>query len=277
MLRAFQRYLRRPANEFVIALCIALAIALAVVSLSSQSPFNQAPNIKAEQQTSKAVEANQNTGGSGDTINPASRRDGPNGSDEATEYWTIFRHKLKITDTLLVLFTFTLWWATQRLVRGSEETAERQLRAYVFGTYHSVNVTADAKGTPFKVMIQYEVRNYGQTPAHRIRNAAYVAKLPWPMPRDFVVQSPKWDDPRTVSLAPGQFMFQNDEIPYEVLPNGQRYYLVALIEYFDVFGQKRTTKLCASGDIDRFLKNRTGQPGGDDVPFEIAPQHNDAE
>jgi hypothetical protein len=39
-------------------------------------------------------------------------------NDEASEYWTNFGHHLKITDTLLVLFTFAPWWATQGLWDG---------------------------------------------------------------------------------------------------------------------------------------------------------------
>jgi hypothetical protein len=228
----------------VIALCIVLAISLIAVSLAPQSPFNHAPSI-------------------------ARNHNGQNGGDEATEYWTIFGRRLKITDTLLVLFTFTLWWANQRLVGGSEETAERQLRAYIFGAPVVLNVEIDQAGKPTNITMRYEAKNWGQTPAYRIRNAAYVAKLPWPLPRDFVVQSPKWDDPRTIALGPGQSTFQQDTIPYEVLPKDQRFYLVALIEYFDAFGNKRTTKLCASGDVDKFLRNATGHSGGDDVVFEI--------
>jgi len=52
------------------------------------------------------------------------------GPPEATEYWTIARHHLKITDTLLVVFTFFLavstvflWLATRR----SAQIAERAL------------------------------------------------------------------------------------------------------------------------------------------------------
>ena len=91
MLKSF---LRRPSNAFLIAVCIVLAIALvSVLSL----PFKQLSEI----------------------------------NTEASEYWTIFGHHLKITDTLLVLFTFTLWWATRDLVKGAEATAERELRAYI--------------------------------------------------------------------------------------------------------------------------------------------------
>jgi hypothetical protein len=47
---------------------------------------------------------------------------------------------------LLAIVTLFLWWATRGLVRGAEETARRQLRAYVFveaaGMY---NVTTSSR------------------------------------------------------------------------------------------------------------------------------------
>jgi hypothetical protein len=56
-----------------------------------------------------------------------------------SEYWTIAEHELKITDTLVAVFTallffatLLLFFATRALVLGAEKTAERQLRAYVF-------------------------------------------------------------------------------------------------------------------------------------------------
>jgi hypothetical protein len=84
-------FLRRPTNAFLIALCIAPAIALASVSLSPNSPFNQRSDISAEQSAKRSTQSERSPQ-----------------SDEASEYWTIFGHHLKITDTLLVLFTFTL-------------------------------------------------------------------------------------------------------------------------------------------------------------------------
>jgi hypothetical protein len=109
-----RRFLRQPANSLVIAVCIALAIALVSISLSATFPFNATRN------SSNAISSIEQTGTDTD------RR------DEASEYWSILGHRLKITDTLLVIFTFTLWWATRDLVIGAKDTTQRQLRAYVF-------------------------------------------------------------------------------------------------------------------------------------------------
>jgi hypothetical protein len=59
---------------------------------------------------------------------------------EGTEFWPpIFGYRLKVTDTLVALFTallfiatWLLWLATKKLVLGAENTAERQLRAHVY-------------------------------------------------------------------------------------------------------------------------------------------------
>ena len=73
MLKSFRSYQRRPSNGFVLALCIALTITLIAVSLSAKSPFTRSTNLETEQ------------------------------IDEGSEYWAIFGHRLKITDTLLVV------------------------------------------------------------------------------------------------------------------------------------------------------------------------------
>ncbi len=158
-----KRYLRRRANnEFWIALCIALAIALVTVSLSSKSPFNQRPEIHSKQNSGESVKAQKNAGNAEPPIEATSQHNRHEGGNEASEYWTIFGHRLKITDSLLVVFAFTLWWATRALVFGAEGTAERQLRAYVFIT-DGGNISIDP--TTFRVFIK--LRNSGQTPGYK--------------------------------------------------------------------------------------------------------------
>jgi hypothetical protein len=64
------------------------------------------------------------------------------GGEQGTEFWPpLWGYRVKVTDSLLVAFTFLLfvatwllWRATRNLVRGADQTAERQLRAYVLVT-----------------------------------------------------------------------------------------------------------------------------------------------
>jgi hypothetical protein len=168
--RILRQFLRRPSNAFLIALCIALTIALLSVSLSPQSPFNQRPNINAEQNSSESVESQRNSNNLTAPVNTASQDNRNNGSDQASEFWTIFGHRLKITDTLLVLFTFTLWWATLGLVSGADETAERDLRAYVlledtFFIYAGEAPRIDSPDREFTDVHKLRIKNFGQTPA----------------------------------------------------------------------------------------------------------------
>lgn len=61
--------------------------------------------------------------------------------------------------------TIGLWFATRRLVRGAENTAERQLRAYIFVS-DSSRLGGPSPAPEFRIV----VKNFGQTPA---RNGTY--------------------------------------------------------------------------------------------------------
>src|ERR1700731_188636 len=193
MLKQIRRFFQRPANEFLIGVCIALVIALIAVSLSPQSPFNYAPYINPEQNANKSVGSQQNSNRVEKTVDAIRNRDGNDGAQEATEYWSIFGHRVKITDTLLVIFTFTLWLATRDLVATSKDTAQRQLRAYVSGggmrtrgeregpigvRHHPLAHVIETDTVPVRWRIiepldsfDIHINNHGQTPArlHHIR------------------------------------------------------------------------------------------------------------
>ena len=70
---------------------------------------------------------------------------------------------------ILAFGTLFLWLATKRLVRGAENTAERELRAYV-GVHllqrpDGANPTFDGIKGPW---IALEIRNFGKTPAYKL-------------------------------------------------------------------------------------------------------------
>lgn len=65
---------------------------------------------------------------------------------------------------ILAIATFFLWWATRALVKGAEDTAQRQLRAYVFVAFadlRNVGVGGPMIGT-------VRIVNNGQTPAYKL-------------------------------------------------------------------------------------------------------------
>ena len=94
-----------------------------------------------------------------------------------------FDHRLKITDSLLVLFTFTLWIATRRLVIGAEDTAERQLRAYAWAqTKPTRNISGNFE-------IQTIIKNTGQTPAHEVQSWTMTDFFDHPLPSGHAFKS----------------------------------------------------------------------------------------
>jgi hypothetical protein len=91
---------------------------------------------------------------------------------EGTEFWPpLFGgYRLKVTDTLLVTVTFllfaatlALWWSTRRLVKSGENTAKRQLRAYIVATIKGCDVPETSDGI---FTFHLAIKNTGQTPAH---------------------------------------------------------------------------------------------------------------
>jgi hypothetical protein len=137
-----------------------------------QEPPRQTAQIPAEQQanspdcTQQDTMRNQDNASSSSTEKHEPERNADKSYDEASEFWTIFGRRLKITDTFLVVFTFLvfgatglLWWTTRDLVRGAEDTAERQLRAYVLPEKALLVNINDP--TPHYI---FHAKNYGQTP-----------------------------------------------------------------------------------------------------------------
>jgi hypothetical protein len=149
---------------------------------------------------------------------------------------------VKYGEWLLFLATMALFWATWRLVVGAEETAERQLRAYV-------HISA-ARALPRGDRIDYyiEAKNYGQTPAYDVR-LRYIIAL-----RDFPPAEPfSYPDGPLVSSAvlPPDTPMHDAFTPDQVLgPNQKRrflagevaIYVFGIITYVDIFRRRRTTE-----------------------------------
>jgi len=78
---------------------------------------------------------------------------------------------------LIAIFTGTLWWSTRKLwvstrntLKHAQETAERQLRAYVFVESHSDSeVHKPVVSTDGQSVLPLKVFNRGQTPAYDVR------------------------------------------------------------------------------------------------------------
>lgn len=173
--------------------CMALPLMTFVFAVTeSQKESQQAPWVETKKQTKDSPPTQENRSIStkstlsGAETNAGSRKSSEyanNRGDEGTEFWpALFGYRLKITDTLLVLFTFGLFCATiylyratRDLVVGAEETAKRQLRAYVAmeSVFFAVGEIDALFAETFRFAgrvfttdnLKIRPKNYGSTPA----------------------------------------------------------------------------------------------------------------
>jgi hypothetical protein len=243
-----------------------LVLSSTVYSQQSQ----ETPQVKPQQQTESALKQEKNADKSVEKTNnvapnspivvtlPAKveeKRDTNKTDEEGTEFWPPFLgYRLKITDTLLVLFTaglfgatYFLWSATKNLVNGAEETAERQLRAYVFFEKGGISDKTQDSATPIFNLV---FRNYGQTPtkgAYWIDSAVGAINDE----RQFPISERRITE--TFQLAPGAFLsvinFNDEPQQLRLFPEQAKafsesriaFFIFGCLEYTDAFGKSRKT------------------------------------
>jgi hypothetical protein len=109
---------------------------------------------------------------------------------------------VRLGEWLLIAATLGLWWATVRLVRGADRTAERQLRAYVSvesGTYCRQN-----KRKRLNFDFQPLVTNNGVSPAYDVRMVSNIGVVSPIIPAEFNYTLPVGPNPSVTMIAPGQ-------------------------------------------------------------------------
>jgi hypothetical protein len=228
-------------KEFLIAICISLAIAL--VSVILVPPYHPPQTQQAE--------SGQKANNSLETQNDS--KDAKNRNDDASEYWTILGRRLKITDTLLVLFTFTLWWATRKLVIGSEDAAKRQLRSYVFLGYSPLEF-CDKRAT-----FTLKMSNVGKMPGF-IKEVGYAFVVRDSLPKrrrdaDWTWKALEWD---LAIPADGK----QDITPLQ--SEAGEHFFIAYIQYQDIFAkQTHTSWMGMHIRPDAAPEERTARAGGD--------------
>lgn len=190
-------------------------------------PAATAPPQTTQAKTSKAGEHAQNSG------------------EEGTEFWSpFFGYRLKVTDTLLVLFTamvfgatWLLWRATDKLVTGAEDTARRQLRAYV-----GIEKLESEWGRPQGDLVTtVRVKNSGQTPAYNVVLRNTVALVSTVGPRTFEEPPENARRPMSTLAAGGatEMLPKTNELTDRdcaAIRSGiMNLYLYGRIDYTDVF------------------------------------------
>lgn len=170
----------------------------------------QAPEIPAQHETNSALKRQEarSADARGEHVGPLpiegvqpkskdeiSEKDRDDSADEASEFWVIIGHRLKITDSLLVIFTlflffatFALWWSTHRLWKSGEKqiaiakqssdalVAAERAQLFILMDYSNVeqkirdwigscSVGDDGSHLAGSFHVSYWIKNFGKTPA----------------------------------------------------------------------------------------------------------------
>ncbi|MCE9508165.1 MAG: hypothetical protein K8R48_07630 [Alphaproteobacteria bacterium] len=195
-------------------------------------------------------------------------------------FWLIPNHDPQLTVVTLALAfgTAVLAFYTAKLVMSGEKSARWQLRAYISALPTNCNYDVTKK----KIQIQFEMHNTGKTPAHNVIQSNCVVIAPIQL-----------DDIPLMTTFPEKTVIfpntqkngatSNEEITDVQISNirngSERVYLIADIQYNDVFEETHHTKVCAYIDVPGnimadFLETGTGGPP---CPFHYIDIHNDAD
>jgi hypothetical protein len=188
----------------------------------------------------------------------------------------------------LAMFTAFLWWTTRKLaqdaketatrqaeqtqlaLKHAEDTAKRQLRAYVFLLETKIVLTT--MDDPIRVDIV--LRNSGQTPAHDVfvwfRNEWREFPLNGPLP----LTEPSPED-RIAPLAPQAITSHRhfttgaltEKMHSDMVEGRKAIYVHGGVRYTDVFGKRWTTRvrlLCTADDL-RLKCLRIAQDGNEEI------------
>jgi hypothetical protein len=158
---------------------------------------------------------------------------------------------------ILGIATWLLWRSTKKLVDGAENTAERQLRAYIVADAVDVDIT-NLIGDQGEVMVcvKIAIKNTGQTPAHDLRVVSKTELLRHPIEMPFHFTLISGSDPSTAVLGAGESTaseskpatpFDGNAMMVATEPeSGGRIYTWGTVTYRDVFGHSHYTNFCSS-------------------------------
>lgn len=182
----------------------------------------------------------------------------------------------------LVGATAALWWATRRLVLGAEETAQRQLRAYVFIEEIKLRKKAGPQGEILGVDLMAVWKNFGSTPALNVRTGGncvfwHQAELPpwFPFPDFPALFGPTGGDVRLI--AQGSSVHHGTgfipEGAFEAIKKGWiSVFCWGWVEYTDLFGKTHKARYCWRARSLGYNKDDTKWP--DSLGFHYYERNN---
>jgi hypothetical protein len=180
---------------------------------------------------------------------------------------------------VLAVFTARLWFSTEkmsdstkRLVEGAEDTAQRQLRAYIVAGPTGIVFNDLLKDI---IVVEITIKNTGQTPAREVLVVSRTCVLPYPLEGSFDFTLISGPDPSKSVLGKDQDILHEstadavltgDEMMRVTNPEGGfRVYTYGRVDYRDVFDHPQHTHFCCTNIF------RGGEALG-----HTSEQHNDA-
>jgi hypothetical protein len=170
--------------------------------------------------------------------------------------WIDAERIIAVFTVILGIATWLLWRATERLVKGAEHTAQRQLRAYLSVTPHKVlNWTNDIDA----IGATFSWKNHGQTPALEVVSEFTIEV------RDTAPDLDAFQEQANFGIAifpgeetPSQLIktprFSHEEIK-DVEAGTRRAHIWGRLHYRDAFGVQHSTIINVSFGGPDFAKN----------------------
>lgn len=167
-----------------------------------------------------------------------------------TEFWPpIGGYRLKITDTLLAVFTFllflatgALFLATRALVKGAELSSKIELRAYVFVEgVNQIQARSSDASLVDNLRIGIALKNGGKTPTKKLRVSINWDSFDEPLEDDFNFPDRIGIEPMSGPIGPGAVSHTpHVDIPLplmELVARGHKFvYIWGWADYDDVVG-----------------------------------------
>jgi hypothetical protein len=154
---------------------------------------------------------------------------------------------------ILAFSTIFLWVATRDLVRSADDTAKRQLRAYVFVSGSAVTNVVEGNGIP---EAQVVIQNFGRTPAYAFVNVTGFGMNAYPHPQSIRLTIPEKEFSGPIAksdLGPTQSQMSTTDWKEKKRPLRQEektalaqgkliIYVYGEIRYIDTFDRPQWTK-----------------------------------
>ena len=161
----------------------------------------------------------------------------------------------------LAIYTWKLWRATGALAAGAEDTARRQLRAYISVDYEQVR---DINGNPKPNVIGLAIKNCGQTPAHAVSHWTMSGVVDFPLRPGGVLPPPGIPDPAKVKTVLHPTMHRTVLLPFSLSDESKEqirsgkfaFYVWGEVNYLDAFDHPRKTRFCFFLNKEALAQNR---------------------